>query len=172
MHARVSVRSLSAAAAAVALLQGVLPTARAATATANLTVTATVTNNCTISTTPVAFGSYDPVVANASTDLDSTGTVTVTCTKGAAATVGLDLGSNAAGSTRQLKDGCTNVLAYELFQDAGRSQVWGDAGTDLLSAGAAPSKAPRSFTVYGRVTAGQDVPAGNYTDTVVATVNF
>ena len=34
----------------------------AATATANLGVSATVTSNCTISTVALAFGSYDPVV--------------------------------------------------------------------------------------------------------------
>jgi len=147
-------------------------TASAATATANLNVSATVTNNCTISTTPLTFGSYDPVVANASAHLDGTGTVTVACTKGAAATVGLGLGSNATGSVRRMADGGTNYLTYELYQDAGRTTVWGDSGTALLSPGAAPSKAPRNFTVYGRVAANQDVPAGNYSDTVVATVNF
>jgi spore coat protein U-like protein len=42
----------------------------------------------------------------------------------------------------------------------------------LLSTGAAPSKATRPFTVYGRVAAGQDVPAGSFADTAVATVNF
>ncbi len=172
MQAKVWVRSTMAAAAIAAVLHGSMPSAAAATATANLTVTATVTNNCTISTAPVAFGNYDPVVANASTSLDSTGTVTVACTKGATATVGLSLGSNPSGSTRRLKDGGTNVLTYELYQDSGRSTVWGDAGAALLSPGAAPSKAPRSFTVYARVPSGQDVPAGNYTDTVVATVNF
>jgi spore coat protein U-like protein len=172
MQAKVWVRSTMAAAAIAAVLHGSMPSAAAATATANLTVTATVTNNCTISTAPVAFGNYDPVVANASTSLDSTGTVTVACTKGATATVGLSLGSNPSGSTRRLKDGGTNVLTYELYQDSGRSTVWGDAGAALLSPGAAPSKAPRSFTVYARVPSGQDVAAGNYTDTVVATVNF
>jgi spore coat protein U-like protein len=160
------------AAAAAALLSGTLQPVAAGSASANLTVTATVTNNCSISTAAVAFGAYDPIIANASADLDSTGAVTVTCTRGATATVALDRGSNAAGPARQLKDTGTNVLAYELFQDAGRSAVWGNAGAALLSAGAAPSKAPRTFTVYGRISGGQDVPAGNYSDTVVATVNF
>jgi spore coat protein U-like protein len=146
--------------------------ASAATATANLGVSATVTNNCTISTAAVAFGSYDPVVAHASTDLDSTGTVTVACTKGATATVGLGLGSNASGSTRRMSDGGSNYLDYELYQDNGRTTVWGNAGVGLYSPGAAPSKAARNFTVYGRVTGNQDVPAGSYSDTVVATVNF
>src|SRR6185436_927484 len=42
----------------------------AATATANLGVSATVTVNCTISTAALAFGSYDPVGTNAAANLD------------------------------------------------------------------------------------------------------
>jgi spore coat protein U-like protein len=147
-------------------------TASAATATANLGVSATVTNNCTISTAAVAFGSYDPVVAHASTNLDGTGTVTVACTKGATATIGLGLGSNPLASVRRMKDATTNFLTFELYQDAGRTTVWGNAGAGLLSTGAAPSKTARNFTVYGRVASNQDIPAGSYNDTVVATVNF
>jgi spore coat protein U-like protein len=171
MIAKVDVRTLGVVAIAAALLGGMAAPAAAATATANLTITATVTNNCTITTAPVAFGSYDPVVANAATNLDSTGTVTVACTKGATATVGLSLGSNATGATRRLNDG-VSFLTYELYQDAARTTVWGDAGAGLFSTGAAPSKAPRDFTVYGQIIAAQDVPAGSYSDTVVATVNF
>ena len=144
----------------------------AATATANLSVSATVTNNCTISTVALAFGSYDPVVANASTNLDGTGTVVVACTKGSTATIGLGTGANASGSIRRMKDAGTNYLTYELYQDSGRSTVWANSGAGLLSPVAAPSKAARNFTVYGRVASNQDVPAGSYTDTVVATVNF
>ena len=147
------------------------PMASAATATANLGVSATVTNNCTISTAALAFGSYDPVVAHASTNLDGTGTVIVACTKGATATIGLGLGSNASGSVRRMKDAATNYLTYELYQERPHDGV-GNAGAGLLSPGAAPSKAARNFTVYGRVASNQDVPAGSYNDTVVATVNF
>jgi spore coat protein U-like protein len=158
--------------AAVALAGVGSTKTQAATATANLSVSATVTNNCTISTVALAFGSYDPVVANASTNLDGTGTVVVACTKGSTATIGLGLGSNASGSIRRMKDAGTNFLTYELYQDSGRSTVWANSGAGLLSPVAAPSKAARNFTVYGRVTSNQDVPAGSYTDTVVATVNF
>jgi spore coat protein U-like protein len=146
--------------------------AKAATASANLGVSATVTNNCTISTTALAFGPYDPVVANASTNLDGSGTVTVACTKGHSATIGLGLGSNAAGSVRRMKDAGTNFLTYELYNESTRTTVWTDAGGGLLGTGVAPSKAPRPFTVYGRVPSNQDIPAGNYSDTVVASVNF
>jgi spore coat protein U-like protein len=151
---------------------GLGSTVSAAQATANLGVSATVTNNCTISTAALAFGSYDPVVAHASTDLDGTGVVTVACTKGMTATIGLGLGANAAGVVRRMKDAGTNYLTYELYQEVGHTTVWGDGGAGLLSPVAAPSKAARDFTVYGRVTSNQDIPAGSYTDTVVASVNF
>jgi spore coat protein U-like protein len=142
----------------------------AATKTADLAISASVANNCSISTAALAFGAYDPVVTNASADLDSTGTVTIACTKGATTSVELDLGANFTGTQRRLRDG-TTYLNYQIFQDNARSTVWG-TGADRQDTGAAPNKAPRSFTAYGRVGAGQDVPAGSYTDTVVATVNF
>ncbi len=160
---------------AVATAAGVAALTRpvtAASGTANLSVTATVTNNCTISTTPVAFGSYDPVVANATANLDAAGSVVVACTKGATATVGLALGANGTGAVRRMKDGGANYLSYELFQESSRSTVWGNSGSALLSPGAAPSKAARTFPVYGRIAGNQDIPAGSYSDTVVATVNF
>ena len=166
------IRILGTAAVGAALaMSGLGSPASAATAAANLAVSATVTNNCTISTAALAFGTYDPVVTHASTDLDGTGTVTVACTKGSTATVGLGLGANASGTTRRLTDGSSNYLTYELYQNAGRTTLWG-TGADLLSPVAAPSKAARNFSVYGRVASNQDVSAGSYTDTVVATVNF
>ena len=144
----------------------------AATASANLSVSATVTNNCTVSTAALAFGSYDPVVANATAGLDGTGRLTVACTKGVAPAIALAAGSNASGSTRRLADGAGHFLEYNLFQDSNRSTAWSASGAGIYTAAAATSKASRDFTVYGRVTSNQDVPAGAYSDTVVATVNF
>src|SRR5688572_30582421 len=168
---RVAVPGIAAGAVLGALMTA--PTAAlAATATANLSVTATVINNCVISTAAVAFGNYDPVGANAAADLDATGTVTIACTKGSTATIGLGLGSNASGAVRRMTDGSGNFLTYELYQEVAETTVWGTAGGALLSPAAAASKAARNFTVYGEVAANQDITAGSYTDTVVATVNF
>ncbi len=144
----------------------------AATSTAALAVSASVAANCTVSTAPLAFGAYDPLVGNASANLDGTGTITVACTKGAASTIGLSLGNNATGGTRRMTDGASNYLTYEMYQDSGRSTVWGNSGAALLTPATATSKTPRNFTVYGRIPGSQDIPAGNYTDTVTATVNF
>ena len=47
-----------------------------ASATSNVAVSATVINNCTITTTPVAFGNYDPLAAAPD---NNSGTVVITC---------------------------------------------------------------------------------------------
>jgi spore coat protein U-like protein len=164
-------RSVKLALVALGLLAATAPSAFAGSATANLAVSASVVVNCTITTSPLAFGNYDPVVAHASTNLDADGIVTVACTKGSIVTIGLDTGANASGSTRRMKSG-TNYLTYEVYKDTGRTQAWGNSGADLYTTSPAASKNPRDFTAAGRVPANQDIPAGAYTDTVVATVNF
>ena len=153
------------------LILGFAGPALAQTATANLTVSATVAKNCSITTTAVAFGSYDPVVANAAAPLDGTGTVVVTCTKGAGTRIDLGLGANTSGAVRRMTGG-TDFLTYELYQNTTRTTVWGTGAAAGQTIVAAPSKAARTFTVYGRVAAGQDVAAASYNDTVVATINF
>ena len=162
-------RQLGFAALTVALIEAPLS---AASATASLAVGATVAANCTITTNALAFGAYDPVVTNAVSSLDGTGQLVVACTKGATPTIALGLGGNASGSSRRMKDSGGNFLTYELYHDSSASVVWNTSGSGLLSPGAATSKAARSFTVYGRVAGNQDVPAGSYSDAVVATVNF
>jgi spore coat protein U-like protein len=142
-------------------------------ASTTLSVTASVASLCTISTSAVAFGSYDSLGANATSPLDANGGVTVTCTKGSVPVIGLGLGSHASGSTRQMATAGTDLLAYELYRANDYTSVWGVyGGANQLTAPAAPSKAPRTFTVYGRVAAGLDPAVGSYSDSVQATVNF
>jgi spore coat protein U-like protein len=141
-------------------------------ASASLTVSANVVKNCTITTAPVSFGNYDSVTANATAPLDGVGTITVRCTKGAAAKVGLNTGGNATGTTRRMAGGTAEYLTYELYKDTGRATIWGDTLDTALDVAAAPNQTPRDFTVYGRVAQAQEAAVGQYTDTVVATVNF
>src|SRR3990167_1850285 len=89
----------------------------AASDTANLTVTANVNAKCKLSNpSPVAFGSYDPVLVNASTPLDATGSFNVKCTKGSSGTLKIDNGiydTNAVGTTRAMKAaGSADYLNY------------------------------------------------------------
>jgi len=148
----------------------------AGSASTTFTVSGTVIKNCTISAANIAFGNYDPLVANAVTPLDLSSTVTVACTKGTIATVGLDAGQNAAfatGTTRAMTSGggSPTYLSYEIFKDAGHTTVWGNAGAALVNYTAA-SKASVALTDYGRILAGEDQPVGAYSDTVTATITF
>ena len=140
----------------------------AAQQTSSFTVSASVTANCTISAGALTFGPYDPVMTNASTDLDQTSTITVACTKGSTGVVSLDNGLNFSGGARRMKTG-SNFLAYEMYNDSGRTTVWNASNTVSYTAA---SKASTGLTLYGRVAAGQDVPVGSYSDTVVATITF
>ena len=134
-----------------------------------LAVSATVSANCTISTLPLNFAAYDPIVTNASAPRDASGTVTVACTNGAATTVTFDSGLNPSGGLRRMTDGSSNYLNYSLFSDSGRTIAWG-TGVDAVShTGTGTATA---LTVYGRIAQGQNVPAGSYGDTVTAVVNF
>lgn len=151
------------------------PAGAAGTVTANLAVSASVSATCSISTTPLAFGAYDPVGANSAAPLDGSGSVVVTCTNGAPTTVTLGQGAHAnTGSSdavplRRMASGGA-FLSYALYSDAARSAVWGNtAGTGVAHTG---SGTATSVSVYGRVAAGQNVGSGSYTDTVVATVTF
>lgn len=140
----------------------------------NLDVTASVAANCTITTSAVAFGAYDPVVTNASTDLNGTGTVTVACTKNTGATVDLGTGSapNWNGTTRRMSGGA-DFLTYALYKDSSRSQVWGiGLASGTTASYTALTKDTVDLTVYGKVQSGQDVAVGSYTDTIVATINY
>jgi spore coat protein U-like protein len=131
--------------------------------------------SCTVATTDVAFGNYDPF---GSANTDGTGSVTVSCTLLAALagsyTISLSTGSSGNYSARALTNG-GSTLQYNLYSDPARSQVWGNGSGGSL-------KVTRTFagllfvefsnTVYGRIVAGQNVPAGSYDDTIFVTITY
>ncbi len=126
---------------------------------------------CTISTTPVSYGSYNVFSA---TPLDSSGTVTYRC--GAAdrnITITLNTGGAATFNPRQMLNG-SEALNYNLYRDAARTTIWGDGtgGTQVYSDANPPNNQNVTVTIFGRIPAGQDVTAGSYTNTITATINF
>ena len=153
--------------------------------TGTVTAMASVDTFCTVTTTALDFGPYDPILANQSAALNNgNASVSVTCVKGSTPTIGLGLGAHASGSTRRMQHATkpAELLSYELYQPASTvpgtpctfpaTVVWGTTGVNLFSPGSAPNKSSRTFQVCGTVPAGQDVEVGAYSDTVVVTVNF
>ena len=173
-------KKLLAVAAGTATLLVAGPLA-AASATASFTVSVTVSSNCQISTNSVAFGTYDPIVANIAAPVTGTGGVTITCTRGTSASLTLGPGANPSGPTRRMRGG-TSFITYELYKPASESpgapcsfaspKLWGAAGDGVFTPSSAPSRDPRSYNVCGRIPEAQDVLAATYFDTVVATANF
>ena len=136
--------------------------------------------SCSISVTPLGFGTYD--VFSATPD-DSTATLSVTCTQVSApvgnlpVTASLSQGSSGTYATRQMKSGA-NSLSYNMYANATRTTIFGDgtAGTSTIS-GTFPFTAvgqnvTGTGTIYGRIPAGQDVAVGSYSDSIVATVTW
>jgi spore coat protein U-like protein len=66
-----------------------------------------------------------------------------------------------------MKDG-TDFLDYQLYTDSEHTTVWDNTTGQSVTGTGASSPTP----VYGVITKGQNVPAGSYTDTVVATITF
>jgi spore coat protein U-like protein len=149
----------------------------AGTATSNMSVLASVSNNCVISAGALSFNSYDPIVANVTNPLTGTATLQVTCTDGASTNITLDQGTHAAaGSTpstplRQLKIGSgSDVLSYVLTQDSAGTLPWADSSAEEAYTG---TGLQTTVTVYGSVAGGQtSVHAGSYSDTIVVTITF
>ena len=153
-------------AAALACSSGAI----AGTVGTTMPVTATAVDSCAVTAQPLVFGTLNQVSGGATT---SQADVTVVCTPGVCYQVGLDMGANAAGGTRNMRAaGGTGAVPYGLFRDSTRTTAWGNTvGSDTVSGTAAA--APGIHTVYGRVPAGASlVGAGTYTDTVTVTVTF
>lgn len=159
----------------LALIAGTLSIASVAIAgdeSNNVEINATVADTCTISGGTLSFPDYNTLDPD-----DDLGDVTlqVRCTSGAVSTISLDQGLHDTAGTpdapqRLLDDGAGHSLSYDLFSDAGRSTEWSVNGNAV--AYNAVNSQPTDETIYGSITAGQDVPKGVYTDTVIATVSF
>ena len=157
------------------------------TGAATVSVNTTVSSNCTISATPITFGSYDPIGANSASGIALTapGTISLTCLKGSSPTIGLGQGNNFSG-TRRLNDASSgDFLDYELYQPSAATPsaactysgtIWGTSGTygtTFTPSATWSASFTFSFSVCGSVPLGQDPSVGTgYLDTVVATVNF
>lgn len=135
------------------------------TASASFTVTAVVQATCTFSATNMIFGVYTGVVLNAASAL------MITCTNGAAYTVGLSAGtSSGATVTGRLLTGAGGVeIGYSLFSDAARTVNWGLTSNTVAGTG---NGVVQAIPVYGRLPAGRYVKPGTYTDTITATITY
>ena len=139
-----------------------------------LPATNALAQSCSFSINTLEFGT---ITVGSGSSVDTTSTLNASCTGTPGTTVrvcvSLDAGSGSAaggGSPRYMKNG-TNALAYNLYTDAARSNVWGSSSGLLGLLGPASLSVPlnaqgvgsTSQPVYGRIASGQQaLPAGFY----------
>lgn len=126
---------------------------------------------CTVSGSGVVFGAYD-VFQPAPTD--STGTITYHCEgRDKDIRISISSGSSGAVASRTLQQP-GDVLGYNLFLDAGFTQIWGDGsgGTGTYFVHNPQNNQDVVLTVFGRIPAAQDPSVGAYSDTVVVTIDY
>lgn len=123
---------------------------------------------------PLTFGRYE---ASALSGSEAQGTISVLCSQllqGETLRVVIGPGNHATGWNRHLASGASR-LAYQLYLDSSRTQVFGDGtGGTTAWTHTAGSQPVSSFDVpvYGHIPAGQWVAAGSYTDTLTVTLVF
>ena len=127
-------------------------------------------STCTISSTPIDFGTYS--VFSMSPNNNSGGGITIVCTNGSGSSfdVALSTGLSNGYASRLMKSGI-NQLNYNLYTSAARTAVWGD-GTGGSSVMRANKGGTTTLTLFGQIPAEKDANVGTYSDSITATVNF
>jgi spore coat protein U-like protein len=132
-----------------------------------LVVQAQVVQGCTVTATPLNFGTATII----STALAATSTIQLTCTAGVTATVGLDYGQVGTGPTARLLRSGSNSVIYGIYRDSARTLPWGNTtGVDTL--GLVVGGTSATATAYGRVPAQAGPPPGSYTDVINVNVVY
>jgi spore coat protein U-like protein len=134
-----------------------------------------VLSQCTINTTPINFGNYD---AFSGTPLDAAGFITVNCSRNvvwAHVTLSASSTSGTFNPRRMKRSAGADLLAYNVYSDVTRTAIFGDgtggtSGVDIKRPPGTPRAWSQTVSLYGRISTGQDVPVGTYSDTLTATV--
>lgn len=154
------------------VLAAVLATATALPAAAGtdtdvLTISVTVQEVCAINGSALDFGTY---TGGQQADLNSQGQISYTGCAVGTLTIAFDGGGSGNVDARKLVSSGGGNLAYQLYRNSARTQVWGTGANaqqvQLLQPGAG------NIPVYGRIPGGQTATAGSYADTVNVTLTF
>ena len=152
-------------------------TAQAGTATANLTVSITITASCTINAATLTFPST-PGTNLLSAAVTGSTNVLVTCTSGSPYSIGMGQGANySSGSNRMASSG--NYIPYGLYVNSSYTYPWTTGASNssctttndcYLGTGTGSAQ---SIPIYGQVpTVATAPPSGTYSDTVTMTITY
>ena len=128
---------------------------------------------CTVTSTNIAFGTWSP------SSPAVTGTITVTCTNNAVATVnytiGLDAGLTGTFAQRLMKSGSVNSIGYNIYTTSARTTIWTNTSPSIVSGSLVTSKTipvSKTATMYAKMATTPSPKIGSYADTVRITVTY
>ncbi len=138
---------------------------------AMLFLSGTAWSDCSVTSTALGFGNYDPLQ---SPSAGVTGEITVVCDPGAAYTILLDAGANSGGvfSSRRMLSSSGSVLKYNIYRDAARTEIWGDGTNSTYTQAGVGTGAAQRYVVHGHIPPRQKPPAGVYSDATTIKVNW
>ena len=100
------------------------------------------------------------------------GALSILCSSGTTPSVKVRAGAHdgqSPGGTRALYDGVANYVPYDLYTDAGHSQLLAIDGVINL---AASTGVAQTVNLYGQAVGKAGLPAGTYTDTISVELTF
>ncbi|PLR40497.1 spore coat protein U [Chimaeribacter coloradensis] len=150
------------------------------------TLSATLVNGCVLgsgSADVTTFGTLNfGNVPSLDTPVDvvssqGSGSIVLKCTPGTPVTLALGNGNNVTGSIsagrRLIKAETGETLAYQLYQNAARTTVWGNGSNGGTTLVLSATGAVQEYKIYARLLNTVTLPsAGTYSDSVLVTVTY
>jgi len=107
---------------------------------------------------------------------DSTGAIDIDCNRSERVAISIGASSNSSGfNPRRLRlESEPDFLDYNLYTESDLASIWGDGtqGTRVVYENAKKKKKLSIIPVYARAPAGQDVHTGQYSESLLVTINF
>jgi spore coat protein U-like protein len=130
--------------------------------------------NCRVTLVAMNFGIYTPLTT---THVDVMGQVNLRCqAQPGSFTVTISTGVSGDHTLRTMLSATADILNYNLYRDASRTQIWGDGSPPTFTvSGVRPNRGrptTYNYPIYGRVFANQAPNAGIYNDDPLVTVLF
>jgi spore coat protein U-like protein len=126
-----------------------------------------------VTATNLDFADYDARTAGPD---ENTFTVTAACSGGSGGAVlpplQLALSTGDGSFTQRHMEKGADTLNYQVFINAGLTQIWGDGSGATAIVTNAGGTASQNFAGYGAINPGQWVSAGNYTDNITVMVSY
>src|SRR5262245_37270062 len=129
------------------------------------------TGSCTVTTTPIVFGTYNPLLRK---NLTSVGMLHYRCFGNhGRLTISLTEGASGSFNARVMRR-AEKTLIYNLYLDAAGTQVWGDGtrGSQMYIVNSPPGEGDDSIPIYGRVFGTRNASAGDYRDIVSVILRY